>query len=264
MPTFAKRSGTAGMPSGVTERPRVDFNPDDFTRVIETKGARLAWSRASYCPCVSVNDQTEQSDPNCSICNGTGWLLFAPAIKATYKEVGEFTAVQKAVIGSTASVILGIVSGIYSKDNPYDAVTKRLEGKIQVTVRPENRIGFYDRLANLDATITYAQIAKADGTVYLPTRYPVIDVNLLRDVSTVYTKGTDFTLNAGQIQFATAPTEDTVFSVHYLTYPHWRVMEHPHATRITLRKYKADKTTVPTGDPVDLPLQAVCQYEWLL
>ncbi len=254
---------------------RVDFRPDDFTLAIETKGYRLAWSRAAYCPCAPVNDQTEQSDPNCPICEGSGWLMFAPVRPVTTIETGELDSLQTKLVGTDSGVIFGIMSGITAKEMPYDQVQKRLEGQQNLTVRPENRLGYHDRLIHLDTTVVYAQVAEADGTATLkqssPTnrkgiRYPIVCMNLFRTLTQVFVEGTDFNIIDGEVTFLGVPPPDkgTFFAMHYLTFPHWRVIEHPHVTRATLLKFKKTRLLTPRGDPVDLPVEAVCKLEFLL
>jgi len=265
MPTLCKSSGIAGLPEGVKEAGRrVDFRPDDFTLAIETKGYRIAWSRASYCPCAPINEQTEQPDPNCTLCHGTGWFLFAPYISPDHKITGELDTLQKTIVGNESGVIMGIMSAIYGKENPYDQVVRRLEGQMNLTVRPENRLGYHDRITNLDTTIVYSQVADADGTSSLNTRYPIVCMNSLRSESTVFVENTDFTISNGAIQWNSPPAEGERLAMHYLTYPTWRVIEHPHFTRATLRKFKTAKPATPLGDPEDLPVQAICKYEFLL
>ena len=70
MPTLTMpQAGVTGLPEGTKEEgQRVDFRPDQFDLTIETKGYRIAWSRAAQCPCKPINAQTEQPDPNCAIC----------------------------------------------------------------------------------------------------------------------------------------------------------------------------------------------------
>lgn len=264
MPTLTKSSGIAGLPEGVKEAGRrVDFRPDDFTLAIETKGYRLAWKRSCYCPCASVNDQTEQPDPNCTLCKSTGWILFDPYITPDPAITGVLTDLQKIVVG-TGGVIMGIQHSIFGKDNPFDQVVRRLEGKTNISVRPENKLGYYDQLINLDTTIVYAQPAESDGNTTLKVRYPVLGMNFLRSEATVFVDGTDFQITDGDIEWLiTPPAADTKLVMHYLTYPHWRVIEHPHFTRATLRKFKTATPTLPAGNPEDLPVQALCQYDFL-
>jgi hypothetical protein len=259
----ASDAGSVGLPSGVKEAgQRVDFKPDKFVLQIETKGYRLAWNRAARCPCASVNTQTDQADPNCSLCTGSGWLLFKPAGAVTDEKItGDIDATQQVIVGSTGAVIRGIVSGITNKYVPYDQVIARLEGTSMLTVRAENKLGYYDRICNLDATIAYCQLKDAGSGSTLSMRYPIRDINLLRSASAVFVVDTDFTIVAGNIVWESgrAPASGTQLVCHYLTHPYWRVVDHPHAARLTPVKFKS-----AVDVPQPLPVSAVLKYEWML
>ena len=259
----AADAGVVGLPDGVKEAgQRVDFKPDKFTLAVETKGYRLAWSRAARCPCVGVNTQTDQANPNCVLCSGKGWLLFQPTGAVVDTEIiGELDATQTVIVGSTAAVIKGIMSGITNKYVPYDQVVARLEGVSMLTVRAENKLGYYDRICNLDATVTQYELKDAGSESTLSMRYPIRDINLLRSESAVFVVDTDFTIVAGDISWVSgqAPAAGTQLACHYLTHPYWRVMDHPHAARLTPVKYKST-----SEDPRPLPVSAVLKYEWML
>lgn len=266
MVKLVSKSGTAGLPVGVKSTGRtVDFKPDDYIIAIESKGYRLAWSRASFCPCRSDNDQTGQPGINCTLCKGTGWMQFAPAIAVATKVVGKLDALQTQIVSNDAGVIFGVMTGITNKESAYDKLQRRLSGTMSVTVRPENKLGYNDRLVNLDTTIVYSQVEKTDGSAITAVRYPVVCMNLLRSEDQVFTEGTDFQITAGNIAWiGTPPAPDTQLGMHYLTYPHWRLVEHPHSTRATLISAKTKKPATPLGNPTDLPVQGVCQLEFLL
>jgi hypothetical protein len=255
-------AGVVGLPSGVKEAgQRVDFRPDKIVLQLETKGYRLAWNRAARCPCAPVNAQTDQADPNCSLCDGKGWLLFKPAGAVTdEKIIGELDAIQTLIVGSTGAVIKGVMSGITNKYVPYDQVVARLEGVSMLTVRAENKLGYYDRICNLDATVSQCELRDA-GSGNLSMKYPIRDINLLRSASATFVKDTDFTLVSGDIvwESGSAPSSSTQLVCHYLTHPYWRVMDHPHAARLTPVKFKS-----ATEDPRPLPVSAVLKYEWML
>lgn len=269
-PVLSLPPGTVGLPEGVKETGRrVDFKPDGFTLAIETKSfGRLAWTQACYCPCAGNNLQTDQPNPNCTLCEGHGWLMFRPRLSVVDpKIVGGLNPLQtKLLEDNDASIINGIMTSFFGKEEPYAAARRRIEGSANLTVRPENKLGYWDRIVNLDALIPYSQIAIADGTDVLPLTYLAAQVNLVRTVDTVYTQGTtvvpeDFILDTGNILFTTAPGVGTRFAVHYLCHPTWRVIEHPHTTRVTPVKFK---TKSPIGDQTPLPTQAVVRYEFLL
>ena len=265
MVKLSTQSGVAGLPIGVKpEGKTVDFRPDDFTLVIESKGYRLAWSRAAMCPCQGDNDQTGQPSINCSVCQGSGWLMFSPAQAVVTTKVGKLDALQTQIVGSTSGVIFGIMSGAIGKHDEYDKVQRRLAGVFNLTVRPENRLGYWDLIVNLDTTVPYSQSFLASGTTEDSVRYPIVCVNLLRSESTVYVEDTDFSVSGGKISWITGPpSQTTKLAIHYLTYPHWRVVEWPHMVRATNIRAKKATTVTPLGDPTDMAIQAIVKLEFL-
>lgn len=264
-------SGVIGLPDGVKEAGRrVDFRPDDFTLAIETKGYRIAWSRAAPCPCDSVNDQTQQPDPNCDVCEGSGWFYFAPS-EPIGDPAGQLTDLQNAVVQRyKAGIIRGIMTMGTAQYDPYNKAGNWKDGQMNLTVRPENRLGYYDRIVNLDSEIVYAETLDA-GPASVDTlnlRYDCVKINVLRSLDTVYEPEVDYTLELGDIKWKPGkqPTEGTRLMAHYHTYPVWLVTEHPHTVRGTPQKFKKPKAklTTPQGDHVALPIQALVRYEFLL
>ena len=265
-------SGVQGLPAGVKEiGQRVDFKPNVFVLAVETKGYRIAWSRGALCPCAPVNDQTQQPDPNCTICRGSGFFYFAPAL-ATVDElkVGTLTSIQKRIVNDEAAVIRSIMTGIGTQWQQYDPIGSRMEGTMNATVRHENQLGYHDRITNLDSIIVYQEILDAldpNATLILKPRYPIVTVNLLRSETTVFTSPTDFTIDAnGDIAWVSvgqAPAKGTRLVLHYLCHPTWLVVEWPHSVRLTPVKQKKPKPLTPLGDPIPLPIQAIIKYEFL-
>lgn len=262
-----KMPGVIGLPDETKEAgKRVDFKPKEFDLAIENKGYRLAWSRACICPCKPVNDQTDQADLNCSICEGAGWLEFTPRGAVTNpKVIGKLDALQTKIVADTSSaVIMGLLTSISAHDTPFDQAMRRIEGMVNATVRPENKLGYHDRLVNLDAKIVYSQILIDEGSGF-KTRYPIVEVNYLASATATYAEDTDFTVVEGDISWVGSPPESTDrLAIHYLTYPYWRIVEHPHMTRQTLLKQKIAKPKFPQGDPTDLPVMAVAKLEFIL
>ena len=268
--TMDTSSGAQGL-AGQKPKPRADFDSDAFIKLLETKGYRVAWSRGALCPCAPVNEQTEQPDPNCSMCDGRGWFYFAPALATTDELlVGDLDDVQLRVVNDNAAVVRAIMTGMTSKKIPYDPIGARVEGMVNATFRGVNKVGYHDRITNLDSLIVYQEILDAKDpaeTLVLAPRYPVVRVNLLRTTSTVYTAPTDFTVNArGEIVWnsvGAAPAKDARLALHYLCHPTWLVVEHPHAVRLTQVSRKIKKPLTPAGDPIELPIHAVLRYEFM-
>ncbi len=278
--TMNTESGAIGLPAGTKESgTRVDFNPNDFDIAIETKSYRVAWSRAAWCPCIPVNDQTKQSDPNCTLCQGSGWFYFSPS-KATTDEtkVGKLDNVQTRIVSDKAAVIYALMTGISTQYNPYDPLGSRITGMVNVSVRRENKVGYYDKITNLDSVIVYSELLTAGvPTSPLKTRYPIVQVNLLRSftaefqgVETPTASSGDFSLDSnGFIVWnqlnpsANIPTEGEVVVIHYLCHPQWLIIDYPHSLRTTPLKFKRNKPRAPAGDAIELPIQAKAQLEFL-
>ncbi|MGI4850692.1 MAG: hypothetical protein ACRYGR_01960, partial [Janthinobacterium lividum] len=78
-PIITPQFGALGIPAHSKETgQRSDFRVDQFSININAHGYRLAWTRASICPCMPINAQTEQADPSCSLCQGNGFFYFGP------------------------------------------------------------------------------------------------------------------------------------------------------------------------------------------
>lgn len=258
-----------GLPAGEKDAgQRVDFKPSKFDLMIENKGYLLAWTRACWCPCTPIATQTKSADPNCSLCNGTGWIYFGGNVTQDFDvEQWDLDVIQKKIIAdSNAMVIRGVISGIGAKHEPYDKLGNWVEGAMQVTVRPENKLAYYDQLVCLDAEIGYSEILIANGSTTTAARYLITGINYLRSIATVYTADTHFQINTlGQVEWLSGnePAVDTRLAIHYLCHPQYLVIEHPHVIRMTSKKFKTAKPKTPMGDPKALPIQAVVRYDFL-
>lgn len=258
-----------GMPAGEKEAgQRVDFKPSKFDVVIETKGYLLAWTRATVCPCAPVATQTEQPDPNCSLCGGGGWTYFGGNVTQDFDvEEWDLDVIQtKIITDSGAAVIRGILSGIRSKQEPYDKLGNWVEGAMSATVRHQNKLAYYDKLVCLDSEIAYSEILTADGATTTDARYLITGINYLRSLATVYVADTDYQINTlGQVEWLSGnePDADTRLSIHYQCHPTFLVVDHPHVIRTTSQKFKTAKPKTPLGDAQNLPIQAAVLYDFL-
>ena len=222
------------------------------------------------CPCKPVNDQTKQSDPNCALCEGSGWLYFAPALATVNKlVVGELDEVQTRIVNDDAGVIEGLLTGISTENEAYGELGKRLMGMSMLTVRSQNKLGYHDKIVNLDSLIVFSQVLDPITNLDVPTetRYPIHQINVLRTQTKTFSAPGDFDLTDGKIVWNTSssnlPGSTEPLGVHYLCHPTWLVVEHPHATRMTPVTSKVPKPQTPAGDYIDLPIQATIQYEFL-
>ena len=267
VPEIVPASGIAGNTESKYEKRRAEFDGSMFDALIEQKGYRLVWTRAAECPCAHMNDQTRTPDPNCTLCKGRGWLYFAPTEPVLAKNVGEFTPVQQRIVNDAGGgVIRGIMTGIRSERQPYNEIGNWKFGDVSVTVRPQNKLGYYDRLVHLDSEVVYAEaFDSVDAALPLPLRYPANQVNLLRSLTQVYKATVDFTLTAGNVTWLSgkAPAVGTRLSLHYLTHPTWLLIDHPHAIRASMKRLKVKAPVTPQGNPQALPLQAHARLDFV-
>jgi|TARA_X000001388_G_scaffold20926_1_gene13849 hypothetical protein len=244
---------------------RVDFNLKRFVDMIE-RSPRFVWERAMFCPCPSVNDQTQQPDPNCTKCKGVGWLWFGPAGYVVPPEAGTLTPVQKAVVDRNGgAVICAFMAEATYRQAGYDTLGTWAFGQMHVTVRPENKLGYYDRLINLDSEIVFSQRVLSGGEGKLSLRYPAINVANVQSSTATYLEGRDFEVVGGDIIWLSgrAPASGTQLAAHYTCHPAWIVTSYPHVIRATTNDRKPKKPVVsPEGNPQNLPIRARVQLEF--
>lgn len=233
-------------------------------------GYRLAWARATVCPCEPVNDQTQQADPNCPSCGGAGYLYFNAQGGPDQAVIGALSTVQQKLIQKTSSsVIRGIIMGVSSSLNPFDKLGRLPSGQAVVTVRPNNRIGYLDRLIAIDSYVIHTErlMAPTDPTKPLGLRY-LIDggVNLLASTTQRFAPDVDFTVTDGELYFTPGsfPAVGTWLTCHYNCHPQYLVVEQPHASRVTYTPRGKVGLSTPEGNVSQLPLQAVLRLDWLV
>lgn len=243
---------------------------EKINKLIEMRGVRLIWTRSASCPC-DVNSETLQPDPLCPKCNGTGWFYFGPRDYTPTPEVGSLTRVQKALLSEngTGGVIRGLTQKMQQQNEPYTSVGVWDTSEAMITVRPENKLGYYDRLVNIDSVYPFKEVVQMPSTSleFLPLKYRAVGVNLVESVARPYYEDEDFTVTEdGRLRFfpSQAPTEDTNLAVHYLVHPRYLVTSHPHAIRNSSELFKITNPRTPLGSPQDLPIQARIHLEFLI
>lgn len=264
----------SGLPPNVKARPRADFIPSEYDILLQTKGYRLWWSRAGICPCLN-NDQTEQPDPNCTLCKGASYYYFLPdqAILqgSTVDLYGNDVSVND---DNNAVMIKGIMSGVTQDLQIYERFGEWVFGTLRITVNAENKLGYHDRLTSVDSVMSWSQVIEYEGGSEIEvvganskagTRYPVVSVNQFRSLTTLYREGVDFLISADNtIQWiGTPPASGTRLSLHYHIHPVWIVMDLLHTYRDTLVS-----TKVASTDEADqfqkMPVQAIAKLDFLI
>ena len=252
-----------------------EFSKAKFTDLVESKGYRLAWSRVAVCPCQSADAQTRAPDPNCPICRLIpGFLFFRPEGYNTeaVSAIGDLTEVQKYIIDredSPSVVIRGVLMSIARNTEAYSQIGDWVFGSFNLTTRPENRVGYYDRVVCLDAIIPYSQIVHVTSSAGpLELRFPAVKVTLVRSVDKTFRPDIDFDLDGqGRLVFKPGkrPAKGTRFTVHYDHHPQFILIEHVNSFRDTVQKQRdPKKRSTPVGNTQTLPIRGVCRLEFLL
>lgn len=234
-----------GLPQGTKARPRSDFKPTEFDKAVTTKGYRMYWSRAGLCPCLN-NDQTEQPDPTCSLCQGDAYYYFLPdeALLAGATEDSEGNAITLNDAGD--GVLIYVLMTSMTQDvQVFEKFGEWVMGMSKVSTQHQNKLGYRDRLVAVDSEMTWAQIVEYDGASTIPVvgerskkglRYPYRQVYQFRSLDQVYRAAVDFNLTtSGTIEWigSAAPASGTRLSIHGTINPVWIVMDHVNAYRDT-------------------------------
>jgi hypothetical protein len=139
-------------------------------------------------------------------------------------------------------------------------------GNVMITVRPENKIGYYDRFIYLDDVMPFSEIVDVTAANTVRTRYPIAALNAVISTTTVYQDG-DLVLNQGIIEWVSGhkPAVGTRLSISYLYHPVFVVIEYAHFIRTTPFRDKLPRKQqlTPAGQPQYLPLQVIARLEHL-
>lgn len=267
MPVVGPELGKIGSPPNKPAMNYPYLEQPDLEGVLEATGIRFAWARASECPCTPINDQTQQPDPNCPLCRRTpGTLYFRSANYIIPAAAGDLSDLQRTIIDSANAVVIrGVVSNATQDADMYDVLGRWSWGTLKVSVLPENKIGFYDRLIALDAELVFSETVIATaGARDIPLRYIPTGVNLLRSLTQVYDYGNDFEVVDGNLRWVEGaePADDTRVTVHYRMCPTYRVIDHPHVLRQSVYR-QVGRNVTPVGDPSHHPIQAKIRLEFL-
>lgn len=262
-------------PPGGKFKPRADFKPDEFDGQITTKGYLMYWSRAGICPCQN-NDQTEQADPNCSLCRGRGFFYYMPDL--AMKDGAAVDAFGNPVELNAAEdgVAIYVVKSSLTEDvQVFEKFGEWVFGTTRATVQWQNRLGYRDRLVERDAVMLWNQVINCDGGSLIKVvggfskaglRYPVVGLVQLRSLTQEYREGRDIGITAdGELEWlitgAGPPAAGTRLSLACLIHPVWVVMEHVNVIRDTLVSFKA-KTKA--DEYRRLPVQTILKLDFLV
>ena len=164
------------------QKPRVDFEKSDFDRLIREKGYRVLWQSAELCPC-RLNGDTDQPDPNCSVCDASGFIYTMPDKGSP--ELDEYTKEDPPFLSTAdARATQAILTSMTHDPQIFEKFGEWLSGTAALTTFSFNRVGHRDRFKVLDHTQVYRQAIIVPASQVIPVkragreslRYPVVRV----------------------------------------------------------------------------------------
>jgi len=268
MPVFSSR-----VPSKI--RPRVDFNMEEFRKLLFSKGLPVTWEQCAECPCSqlaaegfpltidqALTQKTGEARADCPTCNGRGYLWHA------------------------AQPITALVTSQSANADAFALYGEYGRGMVSITTLPEHLPAYGDRFTVLDSVMVRRETRTRTQAGADTLRYPIIqrtldlaggvelhgvlylhasDASGIAPINGQLSAGVDFTITPqGAIDWTlgdgtgTAPAAGTLYSVSYYANPRYYVADHPHAHRDSRTQRKQATVT-----PLLLPVQSHCSLEFM-
>ena len=209
------------------------FNPQQFQSLVDEHGLEFLWSRALTCSC-NLNDETDQPDPTCAVCQGDGWRYVHPYPYENPEATDDFAPVK------------GILSTAAQNPDIYHEGGEFYHGDALLTVDGLTRVGYRDRFISTEHEMAYYEVVERAATGQIvpvghvgrtttarrtALRYAPLAVNFVGDVTNTWLPGTDFLLREGvgdeavKLEWVTGrgPAAGARYAIHYICRPVWLV-----------------------------------------
>lgn len=211
---------------------RVNLYQDEIQKVIDDRGHRCLWQRASVCSCLSKD--SGQPDFTCKRCHGSGYIYLPE---------------QEVIVAATMI------------DSRYQQNTLQFyePGTLYLTPSREIIMGYRDRIRFPDFRCLYSEVVRfGDDPVSRRTYRNIVEPIYMSDVEYEFEQHVDYevTEDRHHIRYIGTEYEQYVrghsFSFLYYTTPSYLVVDLVHELRATL----SDRNST-TGEPVfvELPKQ---------
>ncbi len=255
-------------------RPRVDFNMEEYRKLVFAKGVDLTWEQCAECPCSrsaseftlnlieSTTQTTGEARPDCELCDGVGYFWHSP------------------------QTIRAIVTGGSANTDKYAVYGEYARGMVSVSTLPEHLPAYGDRFTVLESVMVFRETRTRTANAVESLRYPIqartldlaggletvrvlrlqyADAQGLSQIANNLTEGVGFEITqSGEIDFSlgdtagTAPAAGTAYSIAYFARPRYYVADRPHTHRDSVNIRKS-----PTESPLALPVQVQCSLEFM-
>jgi hypothetical protein len=138
-------------PNITSDLSRVDFNNEDFEKLLRDKGRDVVVEKSLVCPCKSENSGGLS---NCKNCGGSGWAFINPT--------------------KTRMVVQSM-----SLSNDFKDWSETSRGMIKVSARKDEHISHMDKITALHATSVFTEsffVKKVGEIFFAYTTYEIKDV----------------------------------------------------------------------------------------
>ncbi len=222
---------------------RVDLTLAKFLAAIKTKGYKVTWEKAMFCPNRAGTDPKDHNIA-CTLCDGSGFLYY-----------------------DSVDTIMLMTSVTVSEQ--YYAFGRFDTGRKNVTASPECRLSFWDKLTLRESVGRFTELLfRQPDTMNDKAKYSVLDlvnvswVDRAGDVAEAVL-GFDVSIDAdtGALVWASddnRPDDRSYYSVSYEYHPEYVVTDLPHHIRDTQILGSAEE-----GAHQTFPVQAVAQLNFL-
>lgn len=216
--------------------PAQPFDVAGYVRLVKTRGVPVTWEKAMFCPSRMQTPNPGDHDPNCDLCDGTGWLYIQP--KQT----------QMMVQGAT-------LEQTFYMQGRFDT------GLATITSLPDDDIGYWDRVTLTQSKVRYSElIRRRENTLVDRLRYQTLTVLAVQAGSRVFTPDRDFRLEGDSIVWtsnaAARPKDADFYSI--LT------ERRPVYLLLNLLKYHREAYDRSAGQSVRMSQQAQAKLDFLV
>lgn len=212
------------------------FNVPAFVRMIKDRGLPVSWEKALFCSNRSNAVAPGGHDPNCDVCDGSGYLYIQP------------TPTQMLISGATLEQAFYIQG-------------KADSGIATITALPENKIGYWDRVVVTQSTVRYTELVRRrENTLVDRLRYETLGVLHIQYKKTVFVPIRDFKVNGDNLTWTSnakvRPPDGEFYSILIERRPVYIVLD--------MTKHHRDQHDGNTGATEKMPLQVTAKLDFIV
>lgn len=239
----------------------VDFERDEFTRVLANKGDKVLWEKAAVCPNRGVVSPQDHK-LGCDICGGGGFVFFGA------------TTTEMLIVSAT-------LKQIFMAQGRWD------HGSVMITALPGTKLSYFDRITLVNRAVRYTEVLRRQPNgLYDRPKYDVQTieyaawVNRSRQLVSFPVSGTGAAIapvvtgpQIGQVHWTSnsvRPDDNADYTISYTFQPKYRVLDLPHQHRASTITTQVPPTA-PNGpdaseanNEYDFPVQAVGVLDFLV